>query len=73
MLLDHENLCRQCHTFPVAVNEIMFTRVLGWWHFESKECLGKVCTNVEYTICNSVIMDFILCEADIWNQENSEL
>lgn len=65
MLLDHESLCRECHTFPVTINEIIFAHVPG--------CLGKVCTNVEYTICNSVIINFIFTEADIWNQENSEL
>jgi hypothetical protein len=33
MLLDifeyHENLCRECHTFPMGVNEIILTHVPG--------------------------------------------
>jgi len=41
MLLDHENLCSECHTFTVAINEIIFAHVPGWWHFESKEALVK--------------------------------
>ena len=50
----HENQPRGGLTFTSIC--VYHTTV---WHFESKECLGKVCVHVlEYTVCNFVYFYF---------------